>query len=84
MTSSNAVENTVIDNFGGEDFDAISYVRDQLKEMKTGDEIRQLQAFCTRLNAINAQSSESVKKSVFLNYKKFIDTAREVSRYVSS
>lgn len=58
-------------------------MRDQLKEMKSGDETRQLQTFRARLNAINAQSSESMKKSVFLNYKKFIDTAKEVSRYVS-
>ncbi|VDK65148.1 unnamed protein product [Onchocerca ochengi] len=80
MTSSNAVENALIDDqFGEEDFDPISYVRDQLKEMKDGDETRQLQAFRMRLNAINAQSSESMKKSVFLNYKKFIDTAKEVS-----
>lgn len=59
-------------------------MRDQLKEMKSGDETRHLQAFRTRLNAVNAQSSELMKKSVFLNYKKFIDTAKEVSRYVSS
>ncbi|VDM11928.1 unnamed protein product [Wuchereria bancrofti] len=54
-------------------------VRDQLKGMKSGDETRQLQAFHARLNVANTQSSELVKKSVFLNYKKFIDTAREVS-----
>ncbi|VBB27067.1 unnamed protein product [Acanthocheilonema viteae] len=80
MKSSNATEGTMIDDeFGEENFDAISYVRDQLKDMKSGDEIRQLQAFRTRLNTANAQSSESMKKSVFLNYKKFIDTAKEVS-----
>ncbi|EJW73686.1 hypothetical protein WUBG_15408, partial [Wuchereria bancrofti] len=59
-------------------------VRDQLKGMKSGDETRQLQAFHARLNVANTQSSELVKKSVFLNYKKFIDTAREVSCYVPS
>ncbi|KAK6106541.1 Vps51/Vps67 family protein [Brugia pahangi] len=80
MISSNTMENSMIDDhFSEEDFDAISYVRDQLKGMKSGDETRQLQAFHARLNVANAQSSELVKKSVFLNYKKFIDTAREVS-----
>lgn len=58
----------------------IADVRDQLKYMKSGDETRQLQALRTRLNAINTQSAESVKKSVFTNYQKFIDTAKEVSR----
>ncbi|KAM3721321.1 Exocyst complex component [Dirofilaria immitis] len=76
----NAMESALInDHFGEEDFDAISYVREQLKEMKNGYEVRQLQAFRMGLNAINAQSSESMKKSVFLNYKKFIDAAKEVS-----
>ncbi|VDO12244.1 unnamed protein product, partial [Brugia timori] len=80
MISSNTMENSMIDDhFSEEDFDAISYVRDQLRGMKSGDETRQLQAFHARLNVANAQSSELVKKSVFLNYKKFIDTAREVS-----
>uniref|UniRef100_A0A0R3RQK9 Exocyst complex component 8 n=1 Tax=Elaeophora elaphi TaxID=1147741 RepID=A0A0R3RQK9_9BILA len=63
----------------GFQFSIVLDVRNQLKEMKSGDETRQLQAFRTRLNTINAQSSESMKKSVFLNYKKFIDTAKEVS-----
>ncbi|CAG9540323.1 unnamed protein product [Cercopithifilaria johnstoni] len=80
MTSSNVMESALNDDqFGEENFDAISYVRDQLKDMKSGDETRQLQALRARLNAVNAQSSESMKKSVFLNYKKFIDTAKEVS-----
>ncbi|VDN01465.1 unnamed protein product [Thelazia callipaeda] len=56
-----------------------SDVRDQLKEMKSGDEVRQLHELRTKLNVINAHSSESMKKSVFSNYQKFINTAKEVS-----
>uniref|UniRef100_A0A915PWW9 Exocyst complex component 8 n=1 Tax=Setaria digitata TaxID=48799 RepID=A0A915PWW9_9BILA len=75
MKSSSAVESTLTDDqFGDEDFDAVSYVRDQLKEMKNGDETRQLQIFRARLNAVNTQSSESMKKNRVLT----LDLEREI------
>lgn len=55
-------------------------VRDQLKDMKSGDEMRHIQALRASLNAISSQSAEAMKKSVFMNYQKFIDTSKEVSR----
>ncbi|VDK46392.1 unnamed protein product [Gongylonema pulchrum] len=85
MAALNAVSDGSVvseDQFTEEEFDATLYVWDQLKDMKSGDEMRQLHALRSRLNAINIQSSESMKKSVFTNYQKFIDTAKDVSRQI--
>ncbi|VDN59892.1 unnamed protein product [Dracunculus medinensis] len=54
-------------------------VRDYLKDVKSGDEIHSLQSLRTKLNAISSQSAESMKKNVFLNYKQFINTSKEIS-----
>uniref|UniRef100_A0A915BQF9 Exocyst complex component 8 n=2 Tax=Parascaris univalens TaxID=6257 RepID=A0A915BQF9_PARUN len=62
-----------------EDFDAASYVREQLKGAKSGDEMRHLHALRSKLHTINAHSIDSIKKNVFLNYQQFIDTSKEIS-----
>ncbi|MFH4983341.1 hypothetical protein AB6A40_010050 [Gnathostoma spinigerum] len=63
-----------------EKFDPAAYLRDYLKDVKSGEEAKQLQQLRNKLNAINSASTETLKKNVFISYQQFIDTAKEVSR----
>ncbi|VDD89680.1 unnamed protein product [Enterobius vermicularis] len=69
-----SVGNQIEARLSADDFDAVSYVRECLQEVKSGDEVKHLRALRSKLNALNNASSDSIRKNIFQNYHQFIET----------
>jgi hypothetical protein len=63
--------------FERENFKPEEFVKELVQECVAGSELQQRK---TKLENLNLNVSNSLKRHVFTNYLQFIDTAREISR----